>query len=647
MKRLIFTIACWVLFLCPGISSNGQETAIHCIGNGRMLVYGKQADIIQLSGPPYSTPSIWSMTLEQGLTVASSRERGTAVWHHQIMKDGRPIAEITDFMSTELPCFVRKIKANAPFYFATEQLKTGLVLDNPGLFNSAELPVESAYLFKTPAGAYIYNNYPTLEEACHQFLTLGKATLTPGKLQIEKGESVFMVAGGPSYPECNTTAVQALAFGTVELLNQSREWWAGFTARRKNFDKLLPASLPMRDKLLQTIDDVSVMIKCQQGREGGVIAGYNYHLGYVRDQYGVSRGLLKLGYTEEARQILDFYYQIWKKEGCIHNAQGVGNKAFHVHENDHVEITGYFIIQAFDYLKASGDEAFLKEIFPMLNWAWQVQTGELIKGMLPFNGDETYVAGGLLPRIALSDGSAEATLLFINGGELLLKWAGKNHLWTTREMGKAEQILAETKKLYAENFLVEGKLQTNNPGRMEGQKYPAFRHGVCEQMGRVEGCEFFGWTQKTPTNRYLCANCFVKSSLPAVQSKAYFLPSVTLMPCYIGDTFLGEQAQRRFIGELSESYSATGRFSSRLDGTNQYKILGYDYGFFLYALTKAGDPLRYRIYEEMMNALDKTGVWVEYYVEDKPNGTFCRPWESAINIEAAITFAESEAEKNN
>jgi hypothetical protein len=31
---------------------------------------------------------------------------------------------------------------------------------------------------------------------------------------------------------------------------------------------------------------------------------------------------------------------------------------------------------------------------------------------------------------------------------------------------------------------------------------------------------------------------------------------------------------------------------------------------------------------------------VEYYKDGVPSGTLCRPWESAINIEAAIEYAE-------
>jgi hypothetical protein len=40
----------------------------------------------------------------------------------------------------------------------------------------------------------------------------------------------------------------------------------------------------------------------------------------------------------------------------------------------------------------------------------------------------------------------------------------------------------------------------------------------------------------------------------------------------------------------------------------------------------------------MLSVLDSTGAWVEYYVDGHPNGTFCRPWESAINLEAAIDY---------
>ena len=69
------------------------------------------------------------------------------------------------------------------------------------------------------------------------------------------------------------------------------------------------------------------------------------------------------------------------------------------------------------------------------------------------------------------------------------------------------------------------------------------------------------------------------------------------------------------------------------------RILGYDFGMFLYALADCGDPLAADVYDRMMALRDDSGAWVEYYVDGQPSGCRCRPWESGINIEAAIKYA--------
>src|SRR5258706_15239959 len=151
--------------------------------------------------------------------------------------------------------------------------------------------------------------------------------------------------------------------------------------------------------------------------------------------------LLKIN---EARDILSFYWRIWQNKGILHNGQGIGVDAFHIHENDQVEITGYLILQAFDYLERNKDEGFIRQIFPMLEWAWNSQRTNLVKNMLPFNGDETYVAGSVLPRSALIDGSAEATLLFMTGGSRLVQCAGKQGLWKGQLLDEKTRILKAT-----------------------------------------------------------------------------------------------------------------------------------------------------------------------------------------------------------
>ena len=40
----------------------------------------------------------------------------------------------------------------------------------------------------------------------------------------------------------------------------------------------------------------------------------------------------------------------------------------------------------------------------------------------------------------------------------------------------------------------------------------------------------------------------------------------------------------------------------------------------------------------MMDLRDSSVSWVEYYVDGYPYNTPCRPWESSINIAAALKY---------
>ena len=70
------------------------------------------------------------------------------------------------------------------------------------------------------------------------------------------------------------------------------------------------------------------------------------------------------------------------------------------------------------------------------------------------------------------------------------------------------------------------------------------------------------------------------------------------------------------------------------------KIVGYDLGMLLYALTELHDPLAGPVYTKALQMVDPTGAWAEYYINGVPHLTRCRPWESAINLEAVLHYAE-------
>jgi hypothetical protein len=666
-KSLLFLLFTIFSFISPpGLLVHAQTTgkiwngnskadgSVHAIGNGKMLVYEDGPNIIKIYPGPYSTPSIFKLNLigNNNSESRSTREPGTAIWTHQIFQSGKSAGIFTDFVDSELPCMVR-------YFSQTDTISFSLVLEDfvKVITKSGVAGSNGSLLFSVPAGTTIYQKYTYPKPLYHKILWKGNVKVEQKSdleneytITLNPGESEIYFSGGPEYPQVILNSEEAQKLGYAKLLDRTRNWWKTFTAERTDFGHQFSASLPLREKLLQTIDDVSVMIRVQQAEEGSVMAGYPYPLGYVRDQYGVSRGLLALGYAKEAKTILNFYWNIWKKYGEIHNAQGIGiDGVFHIHENDEVETPGYLVIQAFDLLGKTGDDEFMAEIFPMLDWCWEVQKKHLVRGMLPFNGDETYVAGGFLPRTALNDGSAEATMLFIDGGEKLLDWIKKYEKWPSVKIEIERIILENTRKLFRENFWKNGQLIANNPERVNLTDIPRFRHGVCERSGpdcmvfNIKGFGGIDWTTRDSNNRYQCPACLALGPLPKAEPHVYNLISVSLTPLYMHSPRFKSDELKPIVEKVYSQYKKTGNLTCNMDATaieNSKRTVGYDYGCLLYSMleTKMGDAET--IYAKTLSVTDSSGVWSEYYNNHLPQGTRYRPWESAINIEALIKFAK-------
>jgi len=635
-------------------SNRGEDNGtVHSLGNGKMLVYETGPQITTIYPGPFTTPSIYTLLLEdeRSLTVRSEREKGSAIWTHSMEAEGEFLGSMTDFVDAELPCMVRHMELEKGIRIRLEHI-SGLQVQHVKSDGGGSL------LFRMDPGQRIYQYYVYPRPLYHQISWKGQITIESSKeqadviyLNIHPGESDLFLIGGPEYSQMTVHAEDAIEEGYSGLLERTREWWKDFTARRHDFENEIPLDLPEHEKLLRTIDEVSVMIRTQQADEGAVIAGYPYPLGYVRDQYGVSRGYLSLGYFEEAKNILKFYRDIWEKTGKLHCAQGIGvDGIFHIHENDDVESPGYLIMQAFDLLEKTGDQAFMKSIFPMLEWCWKVQKRHLAGNMLPFNGDETYVAGGILPRSALNDGSSEATMLFIDGGENLLDWIENQGLWDDGKVESERHLLREVRMDFRKNFWKEAQLITNNPERTELAELPRFRHGVCERGGsdclvyRKYGFGGVDWTEQDENGRYQCMNCLAQGPLPEAETKIYRLVSVSLTPLYFQSGLLSPAELKPVVDEIFRSFQKTGVLTSRTNSEtveDNQRSVGYDYGLVLFSMIQTGSKGKQEVYMKTLDIVDEIGAWSEYYIGDTPSGTRCRPWESAINLEALIEYARN------
>ena len=115
------------------------------------------------------------------------------------------------------------------------------------------------------------------------------------ELTFGPGEGTLYICGNLTYPDCVENVRSILSTPLEDSLKRTRNNWSDFTDRRKDFSATLPKNLPLRDKLLKTIDDVSVLIKTQQDKSGGILCGHRYHVDGKGDQYGISRCLLGTG----------------------------------------------------------------------------------------------------------------------------------------------------------------------------------------------------------------------------------------------------------------------------------------------------------------------------------------------------------------
>ena len=622
-------------------SGNADVPGIHAIGNGELCVYGRGADILQIFGPPYSSPSLLTLSLCDGLQVASEREAGSSVWNHRL-RDGHGVAgRHTDFVADGSPVFVRLFRQKRPVRY-----RLGVELEEryrpfEESLSCAEdgLPVSwtdarSVFRVDLRAGVPFYSTYRSPSGYCYRLVTTGTVRLERSgengrelTLTASPGEGALYVIAARSREELDRETARVASVSGLALLKT-----ASRSASRPNVT-VSALSGERRREFLQAVDDAAALIRSQQSSEGSVLAGIIYHMGYVRDQYGVSRALLALGEWERARMILDFYWRVWQRSGLIHNAQAIGYPGiFHRHENDETEITGYLVVQAFDYYRKTRDTAFLREIMPMLEWATEAQQRNLIDGMLPFNGDETYIAGGVVPRQVMYHGSAEATLLFVEGSRRLIRFVREQGLWSAARIGALERDADECSERFRDNFCRDGHLYVNNPRRERKVAYPPTRPGVCLYPGHFD---YFPETYHFKGCLYFCKDCMTKdhAAVELPEPELFSIPSANLFPIYIGSELFSESEKRAFLDDVIALYERTGKISG------QDRILGYDFGMFLYALCETGHPLRDEVYDRMMSLRDGAGAWVEYYVDGRPSGCGCRPWESGINIEAAIRYA--------
>lgn len=613
---------------------------IHAMGTGQLLVYGQGPEWMQVMGPPYSCPPVFSLRFsdEEEICAASARSEGFSDWVHTFTRRQRghstdlPGGVFHDVACRGEHILLRLFHLDAP---QTLVLRSAYPIDDI----TSLLPQDScscALVITLPRNAPVFNDYPVGTPTCNAVGIRGccQTARTEDGIRITlSGDGAIYVCGGTDFPHAHAALSAALGMDGTHLLQKQRNEDLLFL---QTCEKNRAKHSPVHDtRVLRAMEDVLFSIRAQQSASGGVMAGHVYPLAYVRDQYGVLRGLLAMGAYDMARAILGYYLRTEQRFGEIRNAQGMGEDSiFHVHENDNTEITAYLVLSCTDYLQATGDAAFFSRCLGMCGRAMRRALPELAGGMMPFNGDETYIAGGLLPRTVIEQGSLEATALFIAAAEALENACTVHNLTSPDIPQHLRQSRLEAERTFAENFSRRGGYVVNAPGREQLREQPLYRHGVCYFGDR------FGWLRRVDRGCYVCPHCAARihEVIPASPDTEYRLTSAYLTLPYVGSTLIGPAELRGIVGKCLASYRSTGHLPSAPQGS---RIVGYDWGMLLYAAAQAGCEAD-DLLTAALDARDSCGMWSEYYDNSgplpHPTGTRCRPWESAVNLDGILHY---------
>ena len=604
--------------------------ALHFIGNGRVAMAGEGADIVQLFAPCYSLPSVLTLRLTDPATTAQGyRISGSAGYVTKLTRNGQSVGEIIDYTYPTFPVFIRRLHLEHPLTFRLESPFHAVNTDS--IYGGRA----KARLFEIPDGTVVFSKSKTDKETYCQLLLSPDCTEEEGSVTFPSGDSQLLFVGGNygkngagSFASCMhlSEIVMDVDLGKV-YADFLTHWKKIFNAIKINFPAL--NSIPNAAELMES---VAAALITQTSWEGGVIAGAFYHLAYGRDMYGVFRGYMALGLHNYARRMVAYMCDTYRAKGFMPNASGMGMSCSHRHENDEVEQTGYYLLELLDYAEQTGDTSFLRDRMDYATYLLTAQEKHLKNGMIPFNGDETYIAGGIFPRGGIDHGSMEATALYIGAASRLLDACERYGLMDTDEIKTHRALCASARDRFAENFTDGDTVYINNPHRAAVGDTPRYRHGVCHK------CMWMTNLLRAPEGGYLCPNCYGKAPAP-VTAQRYSTDCALWMAVFAGCTLLPEHTLKAALARSVESIRKSG-----YGETNPANTVGYEYGVILYTLSRllpAADLPAYRdLLDELLADRVKGAVWTEYYRNGQPSAASCpyRPWESAINLCGILSY---------
>jgi hypothetical protein len=354
------------------------------------------------------------------------------------------------------------------------------------------------------------------------------------------------------------------------------------------------------DPLLHSIEASYSLATACQAHSGGVMAEpYMYPMYYVRDQYGSARLFLACGDYERAWGILGFHLGMAAFFG-LQNAYDTFDvppdparwprrtEAVDSRFKD-AEVPSYMILEARDYLRATGDLERVKPLYPQLAFNLRVQKPS-VNDLFPSQGDESYSNfEETAPRFRQE--ATDSSLLFIAAAEFMNELARK--LGHAEDGNEFAELARRTRDATMKRLWLAGRKhfayardESNDPAHIDARP-------VLDPLLRWD---WLGMGEPGDSVSQGCLNAVLQ----------YLINPVRVVP------------------------------------EDQAITAGMDAGYLLHALTRAQDFRMHDAARLVLKYASAQGLYSEYYSHENgviiPKSANLRPWESGVNATALLYY---------
>lgn len=361
-------------------------------------------------------------------------------------------------------------------------------------------------------------------------------------------------------------------------------------------------------KAHNVIEDILVLVRMQQNRDGGFIAtARKYHFAYIRDSHGAARMLLMTGHTEEVKRLIQNINRKWKIAGYIPNYWSMGSDKFIGHsDNDSSEITALYTFMIRDYYNKTKDIVFVDSVYNSLKWAVDAQVDYMSKNgwKIDFNGDETE-------RYCVSIDGME----YGAGWEGLKNWDQKN--WS---MSSSAEAVASI-QYFIDYLILKGNTEL---AASYSTNLSIIKNAIDSTYWRTDLVpNMHDWSKKRKDSTWY----------------PYRVSNFSMIPLWVGAQLNSNRQNDDALAIKSFVNNASGYLALAPGSTPG--MCGHTLPLMLYCLKKLDDPKASDIYNTIMNKryLSCWGTVSEYYGPyGTANGHNNRVFESGILGEAIIRY---------